>query len=231
MNFLKKHTLLSTSLAFLLVIVLLNIFMHKKGYSYADLGVTPPTEKDCSLLKNKHAVTPVSLLVSVPQAAPFREKIKTLITKYEGNITNDSFSSYPDYTNASSGNTESFNITVEFKKSQDEFLAELSELIKNSKGTNLSYTYNNNTYDNTSYSPYASCLNSLQMVKNAKLQLEVLTKALRTERNPENISLLSQSVYDTRSVLQNNINTMNSFMTVSDIPSVSISVSPTSQSI
>jgi hypothetical protein len=231
MNFIKRHHILSIVIIFLIIITALNIFTHTKGYSFADLGVTAPTEKDCSALKGKHSVTPVSLSVNVPRVAPLQEKIKTLIVKYEGNITNDSFSSYQSYPSTPVPvNNDSFNLTIEFKKSRQEFLSEVSELIKSSGGTNVNYNYSDSTYD-ASYSPYASCANSLQRVKISKIQLEVLTKAFRMERNPENISLLSQSIYDARSTLQNSIDTMNSYMTVSDIPSVTISVSPTSQGI
>jgi hypothetical protein len=229
MNFLKKHHVLSIVIIFLIVVTFINLLIHKKEYSYIDLGVTPPKETDCSILKNKNAITPVSLTASVSNVTATREKLKKLIVTYEGNITKDSFSSYPvSISNGQAHTTDNFEMTIEFKKNQTEFLAELSELLKNSNVDTLYYNYGNSPYD-ISHSPYSQCVDTFEIVKNNRLHLEVLTKALRREKRPENISMLIKSIHEVTSTLESNITSLNNLLIISDIPSVTIVVNPANQ--
>lgn len=193
----------------------------ENNYSLTDLGVYPPTSSDCSSIKNSDNSYPVTLTFNAPDVSAMRDKIKTLAEKYKGQISTDSFYSYP----SGSYSQDSVNLIILFPDSQQKFLDELSTLVKSEGGTNSGYTYQNGNQQQYGYSPYTSCLTMLQTMAVDQKQLEVLTDALRRSHKLQTISLLSQSISTARTTLQTDINNLNDFFRTADNPTVNITVS------
>lgn len=236
MDKIKKHSVIVIVILALLVIVITSFAVagYRKNYSLADFGISPLLKPDCSSVKNTNNNSPVTISLNAPNVSVMRDKIKLLIIKYNGQITSDSFNSFPTINtptsypsvipNASSQDTA--NIIATFNKSQNDFLTELSGVVTSSGGVNTGYSYTDNSqpqYGNV-YSSYTSCINMMQSVSADILQLEIFTKALKDDSNVADISLLSQSISTVKSTLQNDVNNINNFFATSDEPSVSISI-------
>ncbi|MDP2934128.1 MAG: hypothetical protein Q8N81_08490 [bacterium] len=161
----------------------------------------------------------MTLTFNAPDVPAMRDNIKTLADKYKGKLNTDSFYSYP----AADYNQDSANLVLLFPDSQQKFLDELSILVKDTGGTNSGYSYQNDNQQ-YGYSPYTSCLTMLQSVAVDKMQLEVLTDALRRSRKPQTISLISQSISTTHTTLQTDINNLNDFFRTANNPTVNITV-------
>ena len=225
----KKYSVVIMLALVIVIITPFAIHRDSKKYSLADFGMPPLLKPDCSSLKTANNNSPVTINLNAPNVSAMRDKIKNLITKYNGHITSDSFSSYAPSVPAVptvTSSQDSTNSTATFDKSEYAFLTELSDVVKSSGGVNSGYTYTDGSQPqyNTGYSSYASCVNSMMNISSDILQLKVLTNALKEERETLNISLLSQSITNFKITLQSDINTVNSYFTVSDQPSVSISV-------
>lgn len=194
------------------------LYAPQKSYSLTDLGAAALISSDCSVAKDDAGTGyPVTISFNAADVVGMREKIKALAEKYKGQISSDSFSSYP-YENYS---MDSANITVSFEKSQKEFLDELATLVKASGAKDNNYSFQDNAQQ-YGYSPFTTCSNFLQNVMTDKLQLEIFTQAMRREHNPKNISLISQSVSTTHTNLQNDVNALNEFFKTAGKPAVNI---------
>ena len=224
----KKHSVAITVVLALLVIVYFAVHGDRKNYSLADFGVPPLIKPDCSSVSNTNVTSPVSVSFNAPNVSDVYNKIKTLITKYNGHITSDSFNSYPS-SDSKTPSQDNASVTVTFDKSQVDFLTELSSTVKNAGGVNTNYNYtdgNPSPYNTgySSYSSYSTCVTMMQNVQTDVMQLELFIKALKEEHSPQNIAFLSQSISTVKSTLQTDVNNMNSFFGTSDKPSVSISI-------
>ena len=236
MENIKKHSVLIVVIVLVfLFVVCVSVFNNNRNYSLVDFGVQPLLKTDCSSVQNASNNSPVMISFNVFNVSSVHDQIKTLITKYNGHIENDSFNSYSYPTQTPSSqiitavpvniSQDSSSIVVTFDKSQDQFLTDLSSLIKSVGGVNTGYSYNDGSQpQNGGYSAYTTCVNMMQSVQADVLQLEVFTKALKEEHNAAKISLLSQSIYNIKSTLQNDVNNMNGFFATSNKPSVSISI-------
>ena len=191
-----------------------------KHYSFADLGVNPPTTTECSQVKDKNNY-PVNLSFNAPDVSALRTKIKTLINKYSGQISSDSYNNYPGP--APQTPQENTNLNVSFAQGQKEFLAELTELVKNNNATESGYFFQSGPPQG-GFSSYSSCLNMLQVVTLDKTQMELFTRSLQRERQAQTISLLSQLISNAKTTLQTDINNLNDFFTTADKPMVSIAI-------
>lgn len=199
-------------------VIVYKTMVDDRHYSFADLSVTEPTSLDCLSIKDQknHSVT---ISLSAKNVSSIRDKIKTLITKYDGVISNDSFNSYPN----SSGSSDNANLVVTFAKSQKEFLSELGELTKSMGVSNNNYSF----YDGSQqygYSPYSACLGMVQNVALYKEQLELFNKSLKREHDPKVTVLLGMSISAGQSSLQNAVNSLNDFFKQSNNPSVNINI-------
>ena len=222
MDKIKKHQH-AVVLVSLVVIVVSFAYLSasKNHYSLADFGVSPPRERDCSQAKDPvNSSTTVSF--NAPDVPSMRDKIKELIKKHNGSIVSDSLESYWGEGEYVSEDSSAY-ITAVFETSRAEFLSELSVLIEDVGGVNEGYNYTDGSgYD--SYSPYGSCASMMHDVAADFLELKILAKALKQENRIKNIALLSRSVNDSRIALQESVDAVNSFFTVSDKPSVDISI-------
>jgi len=235
MDIIKKHSVMVTIVLVVLIIGIFAISHDKKNYSLVDFGIPPLAKSDCSSVKDSNNNSPITVSFNVPNVSSLHDQTKALVTKYSGHITSDSFNSY-SYPTQSFTNTpqvvapanisqDSANIVATFDKSQNEFLADLTNIIKSAGGVDASYSYTDGSQpQNGGYSSYTTCVNMMQSVQADVLQLQVFTHALKEERNPANISLLSQSISTVKTTLQTDVNNMNSFFATSDRPSVSISL-------
>jgi len=232
----KKHSVVIIVILALLVIISFAVHSsYKKNYSLADFGVPPLLKPDCSSVKNTNTNSPVTISLNAPNVSAMRDKIKLLIIKYNGQVTSDSFNSYPIVASAPSGypsptinasSQDTANITATFDKSQNDFLTDLSGVVVSSGGVNTGYSYTDASQPQNGniYSSYTSCINMIQSIQADILQLEIFTKALKEDNNLGDVSLLSQSVSTAKSNLQNDVNNINNFFATSDEPSVSISI-------
>lgn len=222
----KRHWVLVVLVSVLVAVVGCTMNNNRGNYSLADFGVQPLATADCSSLKNVKQNSTVNFSFNASDVSSLRDKVKVLIAKYNGHISFDSFESYPapHDSKSSSYSQDTASIAVTFDKSQNEFLAELSSVVKSSGGINSNYNFS----DVAQSQPYSSCVNTMQNVATNLLQLEVFTKALRGERNAFNVSILSQSISNTKGNLQNDVNSLNDFFPSSagnGKPLVSISIS------
>ena len=185
----KKQHLVLIIIVIILIVGFLSMSSRKSRYSLADLGVSPLLQTDCSLVKDS-GNSPVTISFNAPQVPSLHEKVKELVKKYNGHITSDSLYSYATG-DPSIPSEDSATVIATFDTKREEFLAEMSTLMKNSGGVNTNYSYSDGT-DYGVYSPYTSCTSMLQTVWSDALQLEILTKALKREDRTRNIALLSQ---------------------------------------
>lgn len=240
MDKIKKDTLvliLGVSLVVIVaVITCVNLTSNRRQYSLADYGIQPLSKPDCSSLEKENATSPVNISLNAPNVSSMRDKIKALIPKYNGKLTSDSFNSYPSYPSYSpspmpvypidSYSQDSANLVITFEKSQNEFLTELADVVKAGGGINTGYNYVDTTDPQYSYgySSYSSCISSMQSVKADMLQLEIFTNALRKARSGEEVSLIGQSIANSKINLQNDVSMVNNFFAISNKPSVNISI-------
>ena len=232
MDNIKKHSSVVILVLVLVVVVSFAIHGNKKNGTLADFGIPPLAKSDCSSLKNSNN-SPVTVSFSAPNVSSMRDKVKALITKYNGQITSDSFNSYPSYpvaykgsVSSSSTSQDSANINATFDKSQNEFLTELSEVVKNGGGVNTGYSYTdaNQPQYAGAYTAYSSCASMMQSVSVDLLQLKIFTKALKESEDPGEIALISQSIATAKTTLTSDASTVNSFFATSEKPSVTISI-------
>ncbi|MDD5152800.1 MAG: hypothetical protein PHS95_02240 [Candidatus Pacebacteria bacterium] len=227
MKITKKQKNVIVAVLVVVVILAVGFFYvsHKeRNYSLADLGIPELLKSDCSSVKDTTANSPVSISFNAPNVSKMRDEVKALATKYEGRVISDSFNSYPGST-PDSYSQDSASITVVFDKPASEFLTELSAKVKSSGGMDTSYNYTDGSQPQYGgYSSYSSCINMMQIVSADTLQLQIFTKALKEERSPAKILLLSQSISTINNTLQSDINNVNNFFQTSEKPSVSISI-------
>lgn len=226
-------------LLIVLVLVLFFVgwfFMNKKQteLSLSELGMQSMIKPDCSSVKDSNSQNyPVSVSFGVKNVSDMHDKVKDLIKKFNGQISSDSFNSYPSYqavpmtlengAKATQTSQDSANFTVYFDK-PDEFLSALSNLVKDNGGKNTAYNYSDGVQYGGGYSTYNSCQSFLQNIQTDVLQLSIFTKALREERSSANISIISQSIANTKSNLQNDISSFNNFFSTVNKPTVNISI-------
>ena len=224
MDNVKKHHVLIIIVLAVLIILFFRISSRKENDSLFSFGLSALTKTDCSSFKNSNIISPVTISFNAPNVSMVQGKIKVLVAKYNGHIKNQSFSSYPSST--PDAPDENASIEATFDSSQDEFLAELSEVVKTSGGVNNGYNYNDgsSTSQYGEYSSYSSCMEMMETVSTDAIQLETLTRRLEQEHNKTNISLLSQSIYNTKTTLKTDVNNANNFFATSGKPSVSISI-------
>ena len=192
-------------------------------YSLTDFGVTAPLTTDCASIRDKDNY-PVNISLTAKNVAGMRDEIRTLTSKYNGKITSDSYNSYPVAASSrESISQDSATLTVSFAQSQKEFLDDLKGVVKNFGAENTGYNFQGGPQQG-GYSPYSSCVSMLYSVSLDEKQAEILTRALRYEKNPEAIILISQSVSNVRTSLQNNISSLDDFFLTNNNPTVTISI-------
>ena len=227
----KKHLIiiLFISLLYIISVVVYHARDDRKNYStysLADFGVMPLLKSDCSILSSTTVGSPISISYDAPNVSMLREKIKTVVTKYNGHITSESFNSYPSVDSKTSPQ-DSASVTITFDAYKNDFLTDISSVIKSSGGVNTNYNYsdtNNQSY-NSVYSSYSNCTALIQNVQADILQLSLFMKALKEEHNAQNIALLSQSIFVAKNALQTDVNNANSIFGSNDKPTVTITVS------
>ncbi|MDP9248965.1 MAG: hypothetical protein M3M85_00405 [bacterium] len=219
-NVTKEHKIVLVGVLVIIAGVMV-ISGGKNHYSLADFGVSPLIGKNCSETPGTQN-SPVAISFNSPYVPSVREKIKELITKHGGKITNDSLESYWSEGGYTASDDTSY-MTAIFETSREEFLVELSVLIEESGGVNEGYNYSSGE-DYGAYSSYASCASMMHDVAADFLELKILTKALKEENKTKNISLLSQSIAESKMSLQESVDIANNFFSASDKPAVDISI-------
>ena len=204
-------------------------YFNQKGNSFL-------AQSDCSTVKNVTKY-PVSVAFSVANVSNTRDEVKTLIEKYGGKISYDSYNTYSsDTNNTESGSGSSKNtmqadasLTVTFDQSQDAFLSELSQLAKKEgvKTQRNNFSFDDGTpsgYGVTS-SAYENCQNLMETLSTDSLQLNILTRVLREERESSRISMLAKLVSNTKQVVDYDISNINRLFEKTNKSSVDIKVS------
>jgi hypothetical protein len=228
MSYIKKHPgQFIVGLAALIILIAVLAGMggrHERRYTLSQFGVMPLTSADCEAIKGKDNY-PISLSFSAPHVGVLRDQVKATIAKYTGVITSDSFTYSSNPGSAPSGSGDSASLTVTFPADQQAaFLAELSTVVKKAGANDSGYSYQSPGSSSGGYSPYSTCTSMLQNISSDMTQLDIFTKALKRENDPQRISIISQSITTFHNNLQNDVNTMNDFWRTADKPSISISI-------
>lgn len=231
-NFMKNHkgVVVGCIVAVIVIVALLIIYFRTspKEYSFWELGATPLTSNSCDSIKNTSASSPVSISFTTTKVSDMRVEVNTLVKKYGGIITEDSFSSYPSIPSPSGEKmsaltSDSLNITATFDKGQAEFLTDLSLLVKTVGGRNTSYTYSDGSQPSMVASLYSNCTDLFQRISADNLHINILARALKSERDPHKLAFIGQMISDIRSNLQSDVNSLNNLFTAGAKPTVTIS--------
>ncbi len=196
---------------------------RSQRYSLTDFGLISPLTTDCASIRGKENY-PVTLSLTTKNVAGMRDEIKTLIAKYNGKVNSDSYNSYLVASSPqASVSQDSTMLVVSFTQSQKEFFDDLKNVVKNFGAENAGYNFQSGSLEGA-YSPYSTCVGMLYSISLDEKQMEIFTQALRYEKNPETVSLISQSIANVRTTLQSNISNLDSFFLTTNNPTVTISI-------
>jgi len=192
-----------------LIITIIALFPGNKYYTAKDFGVVPLVSADCSPLKGKTSSSPSISFTNVYDVGALRGEIHNLLLKYHGEVVGDSFDAILPKEDTE-GSLEKAYIVALIPSLQKEFLKEVTDFVEQDGGAVENYQ-SFPTLGEPENGLYLSCLELLRTVALNEIQTELFFRELKYERNPERISLLSQSLTSARSKLNIAIDSVNSF--------------------